>query len=256
MRAVRAAVAAAWNRWVRLLDLHALTVRRSLPKMAVNDDTEKEPGAGPPTPAWLPYTRSGDDGETTLGDFSRTDKANPRVAAYGDCEETAAFLGYTINSGTGLTNDMVRLLTRVQNDLIDAAADICTPMTGNDAHDIRISGVYVRRLERACDHFAGDLASPAGFVVPGGTATAALLFYAYTLARRAERSVVAVLHADRDGANPRTQVYLNRLGNLLLVLARYSNEEHGDTPWEPGLSAQIDQVELWESLPEEASPTD
>src|SRR5699024_2014589 len=163
-----------------------------------------------------------------------------------------AFLGYTINSGTGLTNDMVRLLTRVQNDLIDVAADICTPMTGHDAHDVRISQLYVARLERACDHFAEELTSPATLVVPGGTVTAALLYYAYTLVRRCERSVVAVLHSDRDGCNPRTQVYLNRLANLLLVLARAANEEHGDTPWEPGRSAEVDQVELWEPRGEDA----
>ena len=229
---------------------------RSLPKVARNDEKEQDSGPGAPAPAWLPYTRSGDDGETVLGDFSRTDKANPRIAAYGECEEAAAFLGYTINNGTGLTNDMVRLLTRVQNDLIDVAADICTPMTGHDAHDVRISQVYVSRLERACDHFAEELTSPATFVVPGGTVTAALLYYAYTLVRRCERSVVAVLHSDRDGCNPRTQIYLNRLANLLLVLARAANEEHGDTPWEPGLSAEIDQVELWEPLPEDAGSPD
>src|SRR5699024_156509 len=125
------------------LGLRVVCTGRSLPTMAKNEDVEQESEAGAPTPAWLPYTRSGDDGETSLGDFSRTDKANPRIAAYGACEEAAAFLGYTINSGTGLTSDMVRLLTRVQNDLIDVAADICTPMTGHDTHDVRISRVYV-----------------------------------------------------------------------------------------------------------------
>lgn len=224
--------------------------------MVTNDDSVQDSGTGTPAPAWLPYTRSGDDGETVLGDYSRTDKANPRVVAYGDCEETAAFLGFAVNSGTGLTNDMVRLLTRVQNDLVDVAADICTPMTGNDAQDVRITRAYVTRLERACDHFASELTSPGRFVVPGGTVTAALLFYAYSLVRRTERSIVGVLHADRDGCNPRTQIYVNRLANLLLVLARAANEEHGDTPWEPGLSAQIDQVELWEPLPEESASTD
>src|SRR5699024_11391378 len=98
---------------------------------------------------------------------------------------------------------MVRLLTRVQNDLIYVAADICTPMTGHDTHDVRISQVYVSRLKRASDHLAEELTSPATFVVPGGTDTAALLYYANTRGRRCERSAVEVMHSDRNGGNPR-----------------------------------------------------
>lgn len=203
------------------------------------------------TPVWRAYTRTGDDGETMLGDYTRVDKTDPRIIAYGDCEELAAFLGFTVNAGTELTGQMVRVLTRVQNDLIDVAADISAPIDSDDAGFLRIRSGYVKRLEAACDHFGAGLGTPESFIVPGGTTTAALLHYAYSMARRTERSVVYVCNVDMDRVNTLTRVYLNRLANLLLVLARVTNREHGDTRWEPGLTSRMGTIPLWEPLPGE-----
>jgi cob(I)alamin adenosyltransferase len=221
--------------------------------MTVSETTDEQPEKGP-APSWMPYTRTGDSGATTLGDFTRVNKTDPRVVAYGDCDETAAFLGLTVTLSTDdLTNAMVRLITRVQNDLVDVGADITAPVNENDTGHLRIDWGYVARLERAAEYFNADLSQPSSFVVPGGTTTAATLHYAYTLARRAERSAQALIEQDPHRTNPLTRTYLNRLGNLLLVMARYANLEHGDTPWEPGLTAQLAGAELWEPHPDESS---
>lgn len=218
--------------------------------MSESESTEDQATPGP-TPTWMPYTRTGDGGETTLGDHSRVTKSDPRIDAYGDCDEASAFLGLAVTLGTGLSTDMVRLLTRVQNDLVDVAADICAPLNGHDADHLRVTDDYVARLERACDHFNAGLSQPSSFVVPGGTTTAATLHYAYAVTRRAERTTQAVLENHPSGLNPVTQTYLNRLGNLLLILARTANMEHGDTPWQPGLTSQLGDAELWEPTTEE-----
>lgn len=196
-----------------------------------------------PTPAWIPYTRTGDAGQTSLGDYSRVDKDDLRIAVYGDCEEASALLGMSITLGGVMSNEMVRVITRVQNDLVDAAADVCAP-TGDDEGQLRIDDEYIARIERACDHFNSQLTQPSNFVVAGGTTTAAALYYACSVTRRAERS--AVTAAKHAAINPLVRTYLNRLANLLLVLARSANEEHGDTPWEPGLTARQSDLELWE----------
>lgn len=214
--------------------------------------TEKEgqPTASVPIPAWKPYTRTGDTGQTSLGDYSRVDKDDPRIAVYGDCEEVSALLGLSVTLGGVLSNEFVRVITRVQNDLVDIAADVCASGSGDDEGQLRIDGEYIARLERACDHFNGKLTQPSSFVVAGGTTTAAVLYYACSVARRAERTVVtAGKHAE---INPLAGAYLNRLANLLLVLARSANDEHGDTPWEPGLTARQPDIELWESRTGEA----
>ncbi|GAB3557335.1 cob(I)yrinic acid a,c-diamide adenosyltransferase [Spelaeicoccus albus] len=202
-----------------------------------------------PTPAWKPYTRTGDTGQTSLGDYTRVDKDNLRIAVYGDCEEASAILGLAVTLGGVLSNEMVRVITRVQNDLVDVAADVCAPVNGNDEGHLRIDGEYVARLERACDHFNAELTQPSNFVVAGGTTTAAALYYACSVTRRAERSAEKAIKALQEGEiNPLARTYLNRLANLLLVLARSANEEHGDTPWEPGLTAHRNGLELWEPL--------
>lgn len=204
-----------------------------------------------PTPAWMPYTRTGDNGETTLGNHHRVNKTDPRIVAYGDCDETAAFIGLAVTWGSGLTNEMVRTLTRAQNDLVDVGSDISAPLDGDDSAHLRIDESYIARLERACDYFNAALSQPSSFVVPGGTTTAATLHYSYALARRAERSIQLVFEHDVHQTNPLTRTYLNRLANLLLVLARAANIEHGDTEWQPGLTTQLEGVELWEPLPDE-----
>lgn len=218
-------------------------------------DTAGEPTASVPTPAWRPYTRTGDAGQTSLGDYSRVDKDDLRIAVYGDCEEASALLGLTVTLGGVLTNDIVRVITRVQNDLVDVAADVCAPQSGDDEGHLRIDGDYIDRLERACDHFNGELTLPSNFVVAGGTTTAAALYYACSVTRRAERSAELAIKHYGDEINPLTRTYLNRLANLLLVLARSANEEHGDTPWEPGLTARQNGLELWQPRPEDPADT-
>lgn len=222
--------------------------------MMKESDKAEEVTASVPTPAWKPYTRTGDTGQTSLGNYTRVDKDDSRIAAYGDCEEASAFLGLTVTFGAGLTNAMVRVITRAQNDLVDVAADVCAPVNGNDEGHLRIDDGYVERLERACDHFNGELTQPSNFVVAGGTTTAASLYYACSVTRRAERSTEVAIKANPEGeVNPLTRTYLNRLANLLLVLARSANEEHGDTPWEPGLTARMNDIELWEPSGEESA---
>lgn len=205
-----------------------------------------------PAPAWLPYTRTGDRGATHLGDHSRAGKSEPRVAAYGACGEASAALGLTVTLGTGLTSEMVMLLTRVQNDLVDVSADVGAPIAKDDSAHLRIDQQYITRLERASDHFNADLPLPAGFVVPGGTVTSALLHHAYAVTQRAERRVQAMIENQQKSTNPLTQTYLNRLANLLLVLARLANQEHGDTIWQPGLTSALD-TDIWEPEYEESS---
>lgn len=196
------------------------------------------------------FTGAGDHGETTLSDDVPIGKGAPRIAASGECEEAGALLGVAISLGPEMSNDMVRLLVRVQNDLIDVSADISTLYGGHHSDDgvTRIDQTYLDRLERACDYFSAELPPPDSVVVHGGTTSAATLFHARTVVRRAERTTQVALEQER--MNPLTGTYLNRLGTLLLILARQANVEHGDSLWQPGLSAALDDTELWESLPE------
>lgn len=215
--------------------------------MAEQDVTQTDSGAAgdPQTPRT--YTRTGDEGTTTLGDLSRTTKSDLRIAAYGACEEAAALLGVAVASGTDLSPELVRLLARVQNDLVDVSADICAPDdAGGDDSAPRIDEGYVKRLERACDHFEADGAPSTGFVVPGGTTIGSALHHVRTVVRRAERVFHTALEDDPAGFNPVVGPYLNRLASLLFVLARQANAEHGDTLWEAGQSARL-HVELWET---------
>ncbi|MGH3502161.1 MAG: cob(I)yrinic acid a,c-diamide adenosyltransferase [Nocardioidaceae bacterium] len=217
--------------------------------MTEQQTSDEEAGTATVAPPSTTYTRTGDLGETTLGDHSRTAKTDPRIAAYGDCEEACALIGEAVTLGSGLSNEVVRLLARVQNDLVDVSADICDPVMAPDTDQPRINEEYVQRLERACDHFNAELPQPSSFVVPGGTTTAATLHHARTVVRRAERTTQGALEHD-SGMSRLTQSYLNRLGSLLFILARRANVEHGDTLWEPGLSATLGNTELWEAVPE------
>jgi cob(I)alamin adenosyltransferase len=159
------------------------------------------------------YTGGGDKGETSLGDGSRVSKLDPRIAALGEVDELNSVVGWT---GAGLD--------RVQNELFDLGADLSVPGTDR----LRIEEAYIDRLEAEIDEANARLEPLKSFVLPGGTEPAARLYVARAVCRRAERAVLAV-----DGANPLAAIYLNRLSDLLFVLARRANG--GDEPlWRPG----------------------
>ena len=179
------------------------------------------------------YTRTGDAGQTRLGDMSTTSKTDLRLQAYADVDEANAQIGVAVATG-GLDEDVVAVLTTIQNDLFDVGADFCTPVVDNpEFPPLRIEQAYVDRLEGWCDHYNEDLANLRSFILNGGTPGAALLHVARTVARRAERSTWALLAAEPDRTNPITATYLNRLSDLLFILARGANAAAGDVMWRP-----------------------
>jgi len=184
------------------------------------------------------YTRTGDDGTTALGDMSRTRKTDPRLVAFADVDETNSSVGVALALG-GLPADVADLLRTVQNDLFDVGADLCTPVRPDPAHPpLRVTEEYVTRLEGACDEYNARLEKLRSFVLPGGSAGAALLHVARTVARRAERATWAALDVHGETMNPLTARYLNRLSDLLFILARVANTAalggSGDVLWQPG----------------------
>ncbi len=180
------------------------------------------------------YTRTGDDGTTGLGDFTRTSKTDPRLIAFADVDEANSQVGVAMAAG-GLSDEVVAALTRVQNDLFDVGADLCTPVVPDPPHPpLRVTDAYVTWLEERCDRFNADLDPLRSFILPGGSAGAAALHVARTVVRRAERSTWAALDAHGDTMNPLTARYLNRLSDLLFILARVANMGRGDVQWVPG----------------------
>jgi cob(I)alamin adenosyltransferase len=180
------------------------------------------------------YTRTGDDGTTSLGDMSRTAKTDARLAAYADVDEANSAIGVALAVGE-LSEDVVAVLTRVQNDLFDVGADLSTPVVENPKHPpLRVDEAYVERLEQACDEYNATLEKLRSFILPGGTPGAALLHVARTVVRRAERSTWAALADYGEHMNPLTARYLNRLSDLLFILARIANRQRGDVLWVPG----------------------
>jgi cob(I)alamin adenosyltransferase len=186
------------------------------------------------------YTRTGDDGTTSLGDLSRTSKSDPRLVAFADVDEANAHVGTVIALGN-LPPDVVEVLTRVQNELFDVGADLCTPVVQDPAvPPLRVEDDYVDRLEADCDDFNDRLEKLRSFVLPGGTAGSALLHVARTVVRRAERSTWAALAEYGETMNPLTARYLNRLSDLLFILSRVANlpspgtDGDGDVLWRPG----------------------
>ncbi|MFH9071534.1 cob(I)yrinic acid a,c-diamide adenosyltransferase [Streptomyces alboflavus] len=185
------------------------------------------------------YTRTGDQGTTALGDMSRTSKTDLRISAYADANEANAAIGTAIALG-GLAPEVVAVLTRVQNDLFDVGADLCTPVVEDPKYPpLRVEQPYIDKLEADCDRFNEDLEKLRSFILPGGTPGAALLHQACTVVRRAERSTWAALDehgsAEKGGTmNALTATYLNRLSDLLFILARTANKEVGDVLWVPG----------------------
>ena len=180
------------------------------------------------------YTRTGDDGTTALGDMSRSEKTSARVTAYGEVDETNSTIGAALALG-GLPADVVTLLQSVQNDLFDVGADLCTPIVADPKWEpLRVSSAYVERLERACDDYNDRLSKLDSFVLPGGSPGAALLHVSRTVSRRAERAVWALLEAEPAATNPMTARYLNRLSDLLFILARAANDNGAaDVKWQP-----------------------
>lgn len=190
------------------------------------------------------YTKLGDDGETHLGDMSRVSKLHPRVEAYGTVDELNAVLGVALLT-PGLPSRMHEWLARVQNDLLDLGADLSVPgapastkgapdQEGDDpgAQErprLRVTAQYTQWLEEACDEVNATLAPLRSFVIPGGSPASAQLHVCRTVCRRAERRAIAI----GEEGNPEVVRYLNRLSDLLFILARACNE--GPEPlWDPG----------------------
>lgn len=190
------------------------------------------------------YTRTGDDGTTALGDFSRTTKTDPRLHAYADCNEANAALGIAIAAGD-LDEDVRTTLLRVQNELFDVGADLSTPLQETyQFPPLRVDQPWIDDLEADCDRYLEGLPKLRSFILPGGTAGSAYLHLATTIVRRAERSAWAAIaqHGDAPGSergtggvNVLTAKYLNRLSDLLFILARVANLPiGGDVLWQPG----------------------
>jgi cob(I)alamin adenosyltransferase len=196
--------------------------------------TDEHAGRDAPVVLSRIYTRAGDDGTTALGDGSRADKTDPRLAAYADVDEANSAIGVAVTMG-GLPADLTTLLIRLQNELFDVGSDLCKPVTASSQDSsLRIGEDYISRLEQACDQYNEGLPALRSFVLPGGTPGAALLHVARTVTRRAERSAWAAVAAHGPAVSPLPARYLNRLSDLLFILARRANEPGGDLLWKPG----------------------
>ena len=179
------------------------------------------------------YTKTGDDGTTALGDMSRVRKTSTRLAAYADVDEANSAIGVVLALGAP-DPELATLLQRVQNDLFDVGADLCTPVVADPEYPpLRVLPEYTARLEEACDTYNARLTKLSSFILPGGTPAAALLHVARTVVRRAERSVWALLEVEPDTTSAETARYLNRLSDLLFILSRTANPD-GDVLWKPG----------------------
>ena len=182
------------------------------------------------------YTRLGDEGDTHLGDMSRARKTSARVVAYGEVDELNAVVG--VARAQGLPPEVDGWLATVQNELFDVGADLCVPSGGEEEGGrsrLRVAASQVERLERLCDEVNATLPDLTSFVLPAGTPAAAALHHARTVCRRAERAAVAL--ADAEPVTPEALAYLNRLSDLLFILARAANRDAGgDVLWQPGES--------------------
>ncbi len=177
------------------------------------------------------YTRGGDKGQTSLGDGRRVAKHDLRVEAYGTVDETNGVIGLARLHTEG---DADAMLSRIQNDLFDLGADLCTPETGRKAEGaLRIAESQVERLEREIDAMNAELQPLQSFILPGGTPAAAYLHLARTVARRAERVMTRL--GEIEPLNPVTIRYINRVSDHLFVLARFLNDKGAsDVLWVPG----------------------
>lgn len=185
------------------------------------------------------YTRTGDDGTTALGDGTRVPKTHPRIVAYGAVDELNSVLGVAL--AAGLPDWMDAWLRDIQNDLFDLGADLCIPETEAPAEEgarqpLRVTAAQIERLEQWIDAANERLQPLNSFVLPGGSIAAAHLHLGRTVCRRTE---ISVLHlAEYEETNPHVGMYLNRLSDLLFVLARVCNDDGTtDVLWVPGKSA-------------------
>jgi cob(I)alamin adenosyltransferase len=179
------------------------------------------------------YTKTGDGGDTGLGDGSRVPKDHPRVEAYGQVDELNAVLGLVIASCPDCPEPA--FLRSIQNDLFDVGADLCVPIAEGEqpGKSLRITVAQIDRLEKAIDRMNESLQPLHSFVLPGGTPLAAWLHLARTVCRRAERSVVTLMRIETINTN--VLIYLNRLSDLLFVFGRVANDGgKGDVLWVPG----------------------
>lgn len=174
------------------------------------------------------YTKAGDQGETGLGDGRRVPKDDPRVTAYGEVDELNAVLGLLMAYCPDAAE--AELVRAVQNDLFDVGADLCVPPADGETA-LRVTAAQAERLEQAIDRVNEGLEPLRSFILPGGTPAAGYLHLARTVCRRAERSVVTLMRS--EAVNPQVLVYLNRLSDLLFVLARTANGGN-DVLWVPG----------------------
>jgi cob(I)alamin adenosyltransferase len=178
------------------------------------------------------YTRTGDGGETHLGDMSRVPKTDPRIEAYGTVDELNAQIGLAL-AGGGLPDGMTGWLRRIQNDLFDVGADLCVPLdagpTKQAGERLRVAEAQTRWLEERCDEVNATLEPLRSFVLPGGTAAGAQLHVCRTVCRRAERRAIAC----GDLVSAECVRYLNRLSDLLFILSRAVNGSD-ETLWSPG----------------------
>ena len=180
------------------------------------------------------YTRGGDQGTTSLGSGERVGKHDPRVEAYGTVDEANATIGVARQHTSGPADEM---LGRIQNDLFDLGADLCTREDGRKGEGaLRVTAAHVERLEDEIDRLNAELADLTSFVLPGGTAAAAYLHLARTVVRRAERLITEL--AETEPLNPVCVQYVNRLSDHLFVLARHLNGRgQMDVLWAPGANA-------------------
>ena len=177
------------------------------------------------------YTRGGDKGQTSLGSGERVDKHNLRVAAYGTTDETNSIIGIARLHTTNVADEM---LSRIQNDLFDLGADLCTPEGGNRSEGaLRVVPEQISRLETEIDTMNENMADLSSFILPGGSPASAYLHLARTVARRAERLMTEL--ATNKQVNPEAVKYMNRISDHLFVLARYLNDTgKADILWVPG----------------------
>ena len=181
------------------------------------------------------YTRGGDQGQTSLGDGTRVAKHSPRPSAYGTVDEANAVIGMARLTATADCGpDTDAMLARIQNDLFDLGADLCTPEAPDPKYPpLRIVAAQVTRLEAEIDALNAELSPLNSFILPGGRPTAASLHLARTIARRAEREITAL--AEVEAINPEAVRYVNRLSDHLFVLARWVNDRgRDDVLWVPG----------------------
>ena len=182
------------------------------------------------------YTRTGDDGDTALGTGERRPKFDLRVEAYGTVDETNATLGMA-RLHTGGDPNLDAMLARIQNDLFDLGADLCTPDKGEKLayEPLRIVQTQVDRLEKEIDELNASLAPLRSFVLPGGAPAAAALHLSRTICRRAERLMVALSRTEGEVVSAPALQYVNRLSDFLFVASRYANlNAGGDVLWTPG----------------------